>query len=183
MPHNVIGSTRSKTYVGDKNHLVFDEQGRLYGPLSTSIPVVGLYNEIQQTVQAITYTTDGVLSSTAINPYGITYIAPAGAAPSSDNAKASMAAPIVGVEKTIILGTTVAGSLILDVDLGAATIAGSSGFNIVAFSSLFASWQAVTLIGLTTALWHVKGIMTASSSNNTWGATGGIRGTTAARTS
>lgn len=183
MSKTVIGSTLAETYVGSTGHKVFGTDGRLYQPGST-LPVIGLNNEYINYVENITYTTAGVLSASTCPAYGITYVSPAGALPTSDSALLTLAAPIAGVEKTIIFNSSVAGALLLDVYFGSGvTLFGSSGYNYIAFSSLFTDNQAITLIGLTTALWAVKSHYVATSSNWWFGAAGGLRGTTAARSS
>lgn len=134
-------------------------------------------------VETITCSSGGVSPST-ITPYGISYITVATGDPSTSPRLVSIGNPIPGVEKTIIFASTAAYVNTLDVDLGADSgvghITGSTTARFIAFSTLASEFQAVTLMGLTTALWGVKCV---DSTVGGFGSAAGIRSLTAARTS
>ena len=103
-----------------------------------------------------------------------------GGDPSTSPALLYLPAPQVGVEKTIIVGSTAAYVNTIDVDLGSGVrVQGSSDGRFIAFSSLAGDYQSLTLLGLSTALWAVKAV----NSTAVFGAATGIRATTAARSS
>jgi len=163
MGKNVLGSSYSTTYPGDKNKdPVFNPNGLQYE---------------RNVYEAITLTSDGLGTSTA-SCYGISDIIPSG---NSTNGTISLAAPVIGCEKTFVYRSTVASSnwVAIDVDPAAAGIRvdGSSDGRYVRFSTLGTAYQAVTLIGLTTAIWAVKSV---NSTVGGFNAAGGIRMTTIA---
>ena len=112
--------------------------------------------------------------------FGISRISMTGGDPSTSPATVSLAAPIAGVEKTIILETTAAYINTIDVNLS--TNVGISGTSnqFIAFSTLATDWQTITLFGVTTAMWAVRSV---NSTVGAWNAATGIRAVNAARTS
>lgn len=134
-------------------------------------------------VETITLTSAGLSVSTA-PAYGVTYIQTntTGGDFSTSPHSLTLAAPIPGVKKTLILGTTAAAVNTLDVTLDGATVITSSGVTAayIAFSSLATDTQVVEMIGVSSALWGVLGV---ESTYYTFGVAAGIRGTTIARTS
>ncbi len=131
-------------------------------------------------VETISWSSAGLSPSTATN-YGITYISMTGTDPSSSPAVLSLAPPIPGVEKVIILDSTAAYVNTVDIDFGAGVgMSGSTTNRFLAFSTLATEEQSVTLIGISTSLW---GLMTVNSTVGTHGNSLGIRSLTAARTS
>lgn len=165
MGKNVLGSSDSTTFPGDKNQdPLFHPSGRAY---------------TRYVYEAVTLSSDGLATSTA-SRYGITDVKPTG---NSTGGVISLASPVVGCEKTFILRTTAASTgakyLAVDVDPAAAGIRidGSSDGRYVRFSSLATAYQSVTLIGLSTDIWAVKGV---NSTVGGFNAAGGIRMTTIA---
>jgi len=136
---------------------------------------------IVTSLETLACSSGGVTPSTAV-AYGITRVTVDGTGdPSTSPRLVTLAAPLVGVEKTIVFETTAAYVNTLDVDLGAGVgIDGSTTNRFIAFSTLATGHQSVTLIGMTTALWAVR---TVNSTVGTWNAATGIRSLTAARTS
>ena len=138
---------------------------------------------IDNTVETLTASSGGVTPSTAV-AYGITRISVAVGDPSTSPLLVTLAAPITGVEKTIIFETTAAYINTLDVDLGIGVgvghVTGSTTARFIGFSTLATEFQAVTLIGLSTALWGIKSV---DSTVGGFGSGAGIRSLTAARTS
>ena len=138
---------------------------------------------IVNTVETLTASSGGVTPSTAV-AYGITRVSVAAGDPSTSPLLVTLAAPIAGVEKTIIFETTAAYINTLDVDLGAGVgvghVTGSTTARFIGFSTLATEFQAVTLVGLSTALWGVKSV---DSTVGGFGSGAGIRSLTAARTS
>lgn len=133
-------------------------------------------------LDVVSWTSLGLSPSTT-PAYGITFVDANGSSgdPSTSPAVLSLAAPIVGVKKTIIFDTTAAYINTLDVLLGGGSIIGSSGIDTyLAFSSLATVPQSVTLVGITTALWAIESV---NSTLLFFGAATGIRGTSIARTS
>lgn len=131
-------------------------------------------------VEILNWSSGGVTPSTA-TAYGVTYISMTGGDPSTSPRTVTLASPIPGVEKTIILDSTAAYVNTIDVDLGAGVgVDGSTTNRYIAFSTLATVQQTVNLVGLTTALWGVKSADTTSGS---FGVAAGIRSGTAARTS
>lgn len=133
-----------------------------------------------QSLETLTASSGGVSPSTMVN-YGISRITVATGDLSTSPRLAYLSAPAVGIEKTIVFETTAAYVNTLDVDLGADVgIDGSTSNRFIAFSTLATIPQSITLLGMTTAMWAVKGV---NSTVGTWGAATGIRSGTAARTS
>lgn len=129
--------------------------------------------------ETLSWSSGGVTPSTA-TAYGLTYISMTGTDPSTSPYTVSLAAPIAGVEKTIVLDSTAAWINTIDVDLGAGVgVDGSTTNRFISFSTLAAKPQSVTLVGVSTALWEVKNV----NSTSVWGVASGIRSGTAARTS
>lgn len=163
MPINRLGSKTSTTYPGDK----------AYPPVFT--PAGASY--LRYKYEAITLSSGGLDISTA-SCWGITDILRTG---NTTDATVSLAAPVIGCEKTFVNRSTAATSdyTVIDVDPGVAGIRidGSSDGRYVKFSSLGSQYQSVTLIGLTTAIWTVK---TVNSTVGTFNVAAGIRLTTAA---
>lgn len=194
MPKSVIGTTLGDVYAGSSNQKVFDTKGRLYQ--NSSNPVFTTDGVLYQGGKAV-FTTNGVidsyiagylenisastgfaLSPSTMTAYGVSVLGPSSAIPTSGVGLAYLAPPIIGVEKTIILKSSAAGWLI---DISVSTnvaIQGTSG-TFIGFSSLGTKYQAVTLIGLTTAMWGVKGV---NSTVGGFDAGTGIRQLTAVRT-
>jgi len=163
MGKNVLGSSNSTTYAGDKNQdPIIHPSGRQYQ---------------RHVYEQVALTSDGLGTSTA-SRYGITDIVPAG---NSTNGTLSLAAPVIGCEKTFIYRSTAASSnfVAIDIDPSSAGIrlGGSSDRDYIQFSSLGTAYQAITLIGLSTSLWAVKCI---DSTVGGFNAAGGIRRTTTA---
>jgi hypothetical protein len=104
-----------------------------------------------------------------------------GTDPSTSVRLLTLAPPIAGVEKTIVLGTTGTYDNTIDVDLGAGVrIDGTSDGRFIAFSTLGTGHQSIKMVGLSTAAWEVLSV---NSTLGSWGLATGIRATTAARTS
>lgn len=165
MPKNVLGTTLSTTYHGSTDHKLFGTDGSFY---------------LRHKFETLTWSSSGLDVST-MNAYGIARIISTGGNPSTSPATITLAAPIVGCEKTIIQETTAAYVNTLDIDLGAnVRVQGTSDGRYIAFSSLAEDHQSITLIGLTTAKWGVKSV---DSTLGGFGMATGIRATTAARSS
>jgi hypothetical protein len=130
-------------------------------------------------LETLSWSSGGVTPSTA-TAYGITHISMTGTDPSTSPYTVTLAAPLPGVEKTIILDSTAAYVNTIDIDLGASVrVDATSDARFIAFSTLATVPQAVTLVGISTSAWEVKSV----KSTALWGAATGIRGTTIARTS
>jgi hypothetical protein len=131
-------------------------------------------------VETVDWSSNGLSPSTATN-YGITYISMTGTDPSSSPRVLSLAPPVPGIEKVIILDSTAPYVNTVDVDFGAGVgVGGSTTNRFLAFSTLATQEQSVTLIGISTSLW---GLMTVNSTVGAHGNDLGIRSLTAARTS
>lgn len=165
MGKNVLGSSDSTTYPGDKN------QDGLIHPSGRIYP--------RWVYEAVTLTSDG-LGTTTASCYGITDVKPAG---NSTGGTISLAPPVLGCEKTFIFRSTAAttGPRQINIDVDPATagirVDGSSDGRYVRFSSLGTAYQSVTLMGLSTDLWTVKCV---NSTVGGFNAAGGIRMATAA---
>jgi hypothetical protein len=153
---------------------------------STEFRVIGSTGQLYSNnapinyAEIISWSSDGVSPSTA-TAYGITNIAMTGGDPSTSPALITLAAPMAGVEKTIVVDSTAAYINTIDLDLGATVrIDGSSDNRFVAFSTLATAPQSLTLVGLSATEWAVKSV---NSTLGQWGLATGIRGTTVARTS
>ena len=131
-------------------------------------------------VEVINWSSAGLSVSTG-TAYGVTYISMTGTDPSTSPYVLSLAAPIVGVEKTIMLDSTAAYINTIDIDLGAGVgVDGTTSNRFIAFSTLATVQQTVVLVGITTGLWGVKSVETTSGG---FGVAAGIRAVTAARAS
>jgi hypothetical protein len=167
MPKNILGTTLSTTYHGSSDYKLFGTDGSFY---------------LRHKFETLTWSSSGLDVST-MGAYGIARIVTSTASdgPSTSPATVTLAAPIVGCEKTIIQETTAAYVNTIDIDLGAnVRVQGTSDGRYIAFSSLAGDHQSITLIGLSTAKWGVKSV---DSTLGGFGAATGIRATTAARTS
>lgn len=170
---NVIGSTLSEMYAGSSSQKIFDTKGRLIqgGVLQFS-------SNGGSMLETLSASTGFVLTPSTMVAYGISVIQPTSAIPSSGVGRAYLAAPIPGVEKTIILKSTAAG-WIIDIDVTTnVSIAGTTG-TFIGFSSLGTKYQTVNLIGLSTNEWAVKSV---NSTVGGFDAANGIRQLTAVRT-
>ena len=159
--------------------------GEVYVGNSSAIKAIGADGTIYVKtapsgyVETLSWSSGGLTPSTA-TAYGLTYISMTGADPSSSPRTLTLAAPIAGIEKTIVLDSTAAYANTIDIDLGADVgVDGSTTNRFISFSTLAALPQSVTLIGVSTALWEVKNV----NSTSVWGVASGIRSGTAARTS
>jgi hypothetical protein len=165
MPKNILGTTLSTTYHGSSDYKLVGTDGSLY---------------LRHKFETLTWSSSGLDVST-MSPYGITRIISTGGNPSTSPATVTLAAPVVGCEKTIIQETTAAYANTLDIDLGAnVRVQGTSDARYIALSSLAEDHQSITLIGLTTSKWGVKSV---DSTLGCFGIATGIRATTAARSS
>lgn len=157
-----IGSTLSTTY--KSQYQMFGPNGRFY---------------IRHQYEEIAWSSLGVTPST-MTRFGIANVKAGVGDPSTSPGLLYLAAPEIGCEKTIVVGSTAAYVNTIDVDLGAGVrVQGSSDGRFIAFSSLAGDYQSLTLVGLSTALWAVKAI----NSTALFNAATGIRATTVARTS
>ena len=155
-----------------------DSEGNLYPVISSTGNVYSNGAPINY-FETISWSSGGLTPSTA-TAYGITHISMTGTDPSSSPVTLTLAPPITGVAKTIILDSTAAYINTVDVDLGAGVrVDASSDFRYIAFSTLAEVPQAVTLVGISTAAWEVQSV----KSTALWGVASGIRPTTALRTS
>jgi hypothetical protein len=137
---------------------------------------------IGQNVETLYLSSAGWSSNSTMPAYGITNIlSTTGGNWSTSPRLGYLAAPIPGVEKTIIVNTTAAYINTLDIDLGAnCGIDGSTTNRFIAWSTLGTVSQSVKLVGLSTVLW---GVIVADTTSGGWGVAAGIRSETAARTS
>lgn len=178
-PENVLGTTLANTFIGSTDQQVFDTKGRLYqGGRAIFTSNGNKASYMPEYFENILATSSNVLTPTTMTAYGVSYIATTGVA-TSGVGRAYLAAPIIGVEKTIILASTVAG-WILDVDLTTNVGVGGTTGSFIGFSTLGTRYQAVTLVGVTTSMWAVKSI---NSTVGQFDAATGIRNLTAVRTS
>lgn len=187
MPKNVIGTTKSTTFQGSTDHKVFNQKGQLFQGGKPMFSTDGLFLQgttVESTnmVQPVSYSTAGVPSSSTLNAFGVSYIYPSTAA-STSPVNVALSAPIPGVDKTIIYGST-AGQM-CNINLGSVGLLGTSDWDApgprwIFFSTLGTQSQAVNLIGLSTALWGLKSI---DSTVGVFGVATGIRTSTATRTS
>lgn len=177
MPKNIMGTTLSTTYHGSSDHKIFGPSGELH-----------CY------VESVTMSTAMAMSPSTLTAYGVSYIMSTGTQPTSGVGVVYLAAPIKGVEKTIIYNSTAAGGTV-DICLstgtgGNAGLLGTSSITsteacYIHFSTLIAAPQSITLIGLSTQLWAVKSIMgnySTANANIGFGHALGIRASTAVRT-
>lgn len=177
---NVIGSSHSEMYAGSSDQKVFDYKGRLIqGGNTIYSSDGGILTGIPSYMESLAASTGFVLTPSSMTAYGVSVIAPSSAIPTSGVGRAYLAAPITGVEKTIILKSTAAGWL-MDIDLSTnVSLQGTSG-SFIGFSSLGSKYQSVSLIGLSTSEWAVKAV---NSTVGGFDAATGIRQLTAVRTS
>lgn len=159
MPKNVFGTTLSTSYAGSTDYKVFGTQGESY---------------LRHPVEAVTWSSDGLSPSTA-SCYGVSYIL-GNAGTNGASCALTIAAPRVGCQKTVVLGTTAASTDCVYIDLtsacGLAGSTGTAGNRYINFSSLASDVQSVTLVGLTTALW---GLVAIAGSTLFWQNAAGIR--------
>lgn len=170
---NVIGTTLAKTFIGSSNQQVFDEKGRLYQGGIPRFSTDG--GNVLETLYA---STGFVMTPSTMTSYGVSVIAPTSAIPSSGVGRVYLAAPKIGVSKTIILKSTAAGWL-MDIDVSTnVSIAGTTG-TFIGFSSLGTKYQSISLIGMSTVEWAVTSV---NSTVGNFDAGTGIRQLTAVRT-
>lgn len=158
MPKNVIGTTLSTSFHGSTDYKIFSPGGASY---------------LRVPVETHTWSSDGLDVSTA-SPYGISYIV-GNAGTNGASCKLTIAHPVVGCEKTVVLATTAASTDCVYIDLTTdAWVTGTSGVGnqFINFSSLATDVQSITLVGLTTALWGMKAI---TGSTLFWQNAAGIR--------
>jgi len=130
--------------------------------------------------ETLSWSSGGLTPSTA-TAYSLTHIAMTGTDPSTSPYLLSLAAPIAGIEKTIVLDSTAAYINTIDIDLGAGVrVDGSSDGRFIAFSTLATAPQSIKLVGVSTSAWEVLSV---NSTLGGWGLATGIRGSTIARTS
>lgn len=165
MPKNIIGTTLSTSYHGSSDYKILKTDGSFY---------------LRHQVETLTWSSSGFDVST-MSPYGIARIISTGGDPSTSPVTVTLAAPVIGCEKTIFFETTAAYVNTVDIDLTSdVRVNGTSDAQYIAFSSLAGDCQSITLIGLTTAKWGVKNV---DSTLGNFGVATGIRATTIARTS
>jgi hypothetical protein len=153
MAKTVFGSSWSTVHIGSSDVPLFSPDGRIY---------------LRHQVETIQRTTAGLVASTA-SKYGVTFI--------TNNGSTLLdvlytAQPEVGLEKTIIFGSTAASAFPLTIETGAARINGLAANGRIQFSTLGTEYQSVTLVGLSTSLWAVKAC---ASTVGNFGAATGIR--------
>lgn len=164
MPKNNLGTTLSTTFHGSSDYKLFSPNGRFY---------------LRHQYEDISWSSSGLDVSTA-SAYGITMVTMGGTDPSTSPHVITLAAPIVGCEKTIIIGSTATCINQLYVDLGAnVRVDGTSDARYIIFSSLAGDYQSITLQGISTSRWAVKCL----NSTAAWNAATGIRGSTIALSS
>lgn len=130
-------------------------------------------------LETIVATSSGLVPS-SMTAYGISYVSYGGDYTTSPRT-ATLANPIIGVEKTIIIASTVAVANPIEIYLGANTVVGgSSDQRYIFFSTLAEEWQAISLVGITTAQWAVKSV---NSTVGGFGIATGIRPSSIATTS
>ena len=179
MAQNIIGTTLANTFIGSSDQKIFDTKGRLWQGGKIAFSSAGALNSyLANYFETISVSTAMALTPSTLAAYGVSFIKPTSAIPTSGVGRAYLPAPIIGVEKTIVLASTAAGWL-LDVDLTTDVGLGGSSGTFIGFSSLGTRYQAVTLIGLTTAMWGVKSV---NSTVGGFDAATGIRQLTAVRT-
>ena len=119
----------------------------------------------------------GSSEGSTLTAYGVSMItAVAGA--NSSALTVNLAAPITGVQKTLVVSSTADLGGNLNVSLGSASLqmaTSDAGFSFITFSTL-GTMQSLSLVGLSTAKW---GLIAANSTGGVWGAATGIRATTA----
>jgi hypothetical protein len=153
MAKTVLGSSWSTVHIGSSDTPLFSPNGRLY---------------LRHQVETIQRTTAGLVATTA-SKWGVTLV--------TNNGSTLLdviytAQPEVGLEKTIVFGSTAASTCPLIIETGAARIDGLAANGRIQFSTLGTAYQSVTLIGLSTSLWAVKAC---ASTVGNFGAATGIR--------
>jgi hypothetical protein len=177
-PENVLGTTLANTFIGSTDQKIFDTKGRLYQGGKAVFSSDGAINSYMANyLENVSYTTAYALTPSTFTAYGVTVIGTSGVATSAIGL-GYLAAPIIGVEKTIILKSTRAANL-LDISVSTNVLIDGTTGSFIGFSSLGTAYQAITLIGLTTAMWGVKSV---NSTVGGWNAATGIRQLTAVRT-
>jgi len=169
----------SKNVFAD-NSTVFVKNG------TTEFKVIGSTGDVWSNnapvgyAETLSWSSGGLTPSTA-TAYGLTYISMTGTDPSTSPYTLTLAAPLPGIEKTIVLDSTAAYVNTIDIDLGTGVrVEGSSDNQYIAFSTLATMPQSIKLVGVSTSAWEVLSV---NSTLLFYGAATGIRGTTAARTS
>jgi hypothetical protein len=173
--------------------------GKVHFGNSTANTAIGSTGLLYSNGAPINYAETLYYSSAGLNvsttpAYGLTYVQTnsTGGDFSVVPAVLTIAAPIPGVRKTIVLDSTIAAVNNLDLYLGASVDvlnssnkSTDSGANYIAFSSIATMTQVVTLCGLTTALWCIESAISGSSvgSSAGFGEPAGIRAMTTCRTS
>lgn len=162
------------------NSTVFVKNGTTEFRVIGSTGVLYSNNAPLNYYETLSWSSGGVSPSTATS-YGLTYISMTGTDPSTSPYTVTLASPLPGVEKTIVLDSTAAYANTIDIDLGSGVrVDGSSDLRYIAFSTLGTAPQSIKLIGVSTSAWEVLSV---NSTVGAWGLAAGIRGTTAARTS
>lgn len=193
MPKNVLGSTLSTSFHGSTGHKIFGSDGSLWQGGAQVFSTKGeLIQNSSDLVQAISYSTALVFSSTNITRAGVTYIYPADYTNlcSSDRGQLSLDNPYAGCRKSILFdsGST---NVMVDLKLTGTGILGTTDWSTKAatkaryihFSTLVNDVQSIDLLGLSTSLWAVQGVNMASTALLGWNVATGIRTSTAPRTS
>jgi hypothetical protein len=157
---NVIGSSFSTTFLGSTDCKLGGASGIV----------------IKHQVDTITAIVGSVSPSTMSNN-GVTVISTS--AGDSTTVYITLASPIKGCEKTIIVLSTATNINPPCINLNGALV-GNSAYDFIAFSSLAVSEQAITLIGLSTSQWAVKSV---NSTLGGFGVATGIVGLAAASSS
>lgn len=159
MPKDVIGSTLSTSFKGSTDHPLFASDGTFY---------------LKHKVTLHTWSSNGLDVSTT-PCHGVAYII-GNAGTNGASCKLTIAAPYVGCQKTVVLGTTAASTDCVYIDLTSACglygTTGTLGNRYINFSSLASDVQSVTLVGLTTAMW---GLLSIAGSTLMWQNAAGIR--------
>jgi hypothetical protein len=122
----------------------------------------------------ITGFVETVSQGSTMKPYGISRILSTGTTAITIN----LEPPVAGSEKTIILQSTAANAGEVSVFLGSGiTVGGNAAHSYITFSTLATEYQALRLVGLTTALWAVVGV---ASTVGGFGVATGIRSSSVA---
>ena len=130
-------------------------------------------------VEQLGWSSGPIIAPSSMTAYGISYVKMTGTDPSTTPGTLTLAAPIPGVRKTIILGSTAAYINTLDIDLGTGVSLGDAN-QFIGFSTLGTGYQGLELVGISTTLWGVIGV---NSTVGTFNAATGIRSLSASRTS
>lgn len=159
MAKTVLGSSWSTVHIGSSDVPLFSPDGRIY---------------LRQQVQTIQRTSGG-LSALNASKYGITFVSNNHVTSLTSGDLLFLAQPEVGLEKTIVYGSTAANVNPLVLEPGAARINGLAANGRIQFSTLGTEYQSVTLVGLSTSLWAVKAC---ASTVGNFGVATGIRAIT-----